>query len=112
MSVSARELIIQIGAALGLGPGTSVKELQRAVALETGIGFSSLRESWKGQYTSKTTISKLEQRAADNAQQLASKFERLATDPTLDRRDMDALRDMARRYRSLDRGAGQPDEGE
>lgn len=104
MPASGKELMMRIGSALGLGPGTSVKELQRAVALETGIGHRSLERCWKGQYASKTTISKL-QKAANNADKFASQLDALANDAEMagrPRREVDILRAAAHSLRDGD----------
>jgi hypothetical protein len=104
MPFEGKKLIIEVGG--DMRPGEKLKGYLRRVAQETGIGVPSLEKSWKGQYESKNTIVKLKQRAADNAKTVASRLETIAAD--LAAKDsflaeVLALRDVARRLRSLDR---------
>jgi hypothetical protein len=112
MPVSGRELILAAGG--DLRPGEGVKGFLRRVAQDTGIGFRSLERAWKGQYESKNTIFKLQQKAADNAQKLATRLDAIATAAEMrghDRSDVDALRNIARRLGDIDRRARKLDRG-
>jgi transposase-like protein len=109
MPMRGRELIVKIGG--NPRPGFGVKGLLRDVAQKTGIGIRSLERSWKRQYESKNTVSKLQQ-AADNAQKLASRLEKLADAEEMhggDRQEVEEVRALVGRLRRLDRRAGQPD---
>src|SRR5882672_893510 len=95
-------------------PGEGVKGFLRRVSNLTGIGFRSIERSWYGQYTSRNTTIQLQQ-AADHANQLSIRFETLAAAAALEgrnRKEVDALRDLARRFGSLHCGTRQPDDGE
>jgi hypothetical protein len=101
-----RNLILAIGGAMR--PGEGVKGYLRRVAQIAGLGFRSTERAWYRQEPSRPTITKL-QEAAENANNVAARVETLATDLSVDRRflaEADALRDLARRLRYLDRGVG------
>jgi hypothetical protein len=72
MPFDGRKLILE--AAGGFRPGERVQQLLQRVVDETGLGFRSVEAFWKGQYGSKKTISKLEQKARNNEDKVAAKL--------------------------------------
>lgn len=76
MPFDGRKLILE--AAGGFLPGERVQQLLQRVADETDLGLRSIERFWKGQYGSKKTVSKLEQKARNNEDKVAATLE-LAT---------------------------------
>ena len=114
MPNSGRDLIFE-----ALGPRRPDETLEAYLhrgSPKVGIGVPSLLKFWKGQYGSKKTVSKLqEKKATNNADNLAAKYEALAS--AIEnagglRAEVDEIRDLARRFGRIHRRAGPLGDGE
>lgn len=106
MPVYGRNLILIIGG--GMKPGEKIKGYLRRVANDTGIGFRSIEEVWKGRYQSKKTERQLQTAAQrkvrtnddERIKWLESHIAHLeAVDRSFFSQDINAAREFLARYR-------------